>query len=175
MPAEKAAVDMTAPYVAGISRAWRPATPVARVLLRAAFGCRRASAQKAGDSLPTMSAFGCASAGAEKAEAVPTRSAEAIRRARIIAVLKSRTEWTKVYLRVSSTRLAFVWIEEGQAVRDVLGARPPPPALQSEGQRVGTIPLCDGLHACDDDDDLVSFTGQAACRALLSCRRKPCG
>ena len=88
MPAENAAVDMTAPYAAGISRdPWRPATPVTRVLLRAAFGRRRASAHKAGDTLPTTSAFGCASAGAEKAEDVPTRSAaEAIRRARIAAV-----------------------------------------------------------------------------------------
>jgi hypothetical protein len=84
MPAEKAAVDMTAPYVAGISRdPWRPATPVARVLLRARFGRRRASAQKVGDTVPATSAFGCASAGAEKAETVPTRS-EAIRRERTI-------------------------------------------------------------------------------------------
>lgn len=30
----------------------------------------------------------------------------------------------------------------------------------------GTIPLCDGLHECDDDD-LVSSTGQAACRVLV--------
>ena len=37
--------------------------------------------------------------------------------------------------------------------------------------RLGTIPLCDGLHEFYDDDDLVSSTGQAVCRALAAANR----